>query len=155
MAGIIDSIRRQTIDAVAATMEEAGGSIADGMRQKLIANRHVDTGRLVGSIDNLTEVTDKEINEYITIDARNPKNGAWYAEFLEFGTGIYNSRGDGRQTPWKYQDEHGNWHTTRGMAADPFIRPSVAEYIGELEQKLGTAIKQDVHIERYRQEFKV
>lgn len=47
-----------------------------------------------------------------------------YAPYVEVGTGIYSTEGGGRQTPWTYQDSKGDWHTTKGMTAQPFLRPA-------------------------------
>lgn len=38
---------------------------------------------------------------------------------------------------WIYKDRHGNWHTTRGMAADPFIDPALKNAVPLLEETFG------------------
>lgn len=48
-----------------------------------------------------------------------------YAPYVELGTGLYATNGDGRQTPWSYQDDDGNWHTTIGQHPQPFLRPAL------------------------------
>jgi HK97 gp10 family phage protein len=62
------------------------------------------------------------------------KVGAFYGIWVEFGTGIYSTTGDGRKTPWVYyvpggyEDEDGNvayYVYTRGMKAQPFFYPSL------------------------------
>lgn len=64
-----------------------------------------------------------------------------YAVYVEFGTGIYAEGGDGRKTPWAYQDEDGGWHITKGMEAQPYMRPAINdhldEYINVIENELG------------------
>lgn len=139
-----DALKENVIIGVQMKMAEVAEHIAEDMRQHLADGGHIDTGNLYNSISTKTERTDKEINAYIDIGAESDE-GAWYAEFIEFGTGIYNENGDGRQTPWRYQDREGNWHTTSGQQADPFIRPSVAAHIGELDQ----GIKEAMDIRRY------
>ena len=141
----ITTLKNLILDKVQTNMREVAGRMADDMQNRLAAGNHIDTGNLISSITPGAERDDKEITAYIDITAESEK-GAWYAEFLEFGTGIYNERGDGRQTPWKYQDREGKWHQTQGMQADPFIRPSVAAHIGELEGKIDEAL----NIERYK-----
>ena len=44
-----------------------------------------------------------------------------YAPYVHQGTGIYAMNGDGRKTPWSYQDIHGEWHTTIGQEPNPFL----------------------------------
>ena len=50
-----------------------------------------------------------------------------YAPYVEFGTGLFATNGDGRKTPWSYQSADGEWHYTRGMAPQPFLGPSLEE----------------------------
>ena len=59
-----------------------------------------------------------------------------YAPYVEFGTGLFAENGDGRQTPWSYQDDNGEWHTTVGQHPQPYLglalnqqRDAVMEYI--------------------------
>ena len=60
-----------------------------------------------------------------------------YAPFVEFGTGIYAESGNGRKTPWAYQDLNGNWYWTRGMKAREHLRPAFNENLDRLKE-LGT-----------------
>ena len=60
-----------------------------------------------------------------------------YAPYVEFGTGIEAEDGGGRQdVPWSYQDERGEWHTTKGMPPSPFLRPALAEHKQEILKML-------------------
>lgn len=59
-----------------------------------------------------------------------------YAPYVEYGTGLFSSEGTGRQTPWSYQDEMGEWHTTIGQHPQPYLglalnqqRKAVIDYI--------------------------
>ena len=49
-----------------------------------------------------------------------------YAPYVEYGTGLFAEKG-GRQTPWSYKDDEGNWHTTTGQSPHPFMRPALKE----------------------------
>lgn len=51
-----------------------------------------------------------------------------YGPYIELGTGKYYP--GGRQDPWRYQDDEGNWHTTSGQPARPFLKPAVADHKG-------------------------
>lgn len=51
-----------------------------------------------------------------------------YAPYVEYGTGLFaTGTGGGRQDlPWAYQDEKtGEWHTTYGQEAQPFMRTAL------------------------------
>lgn len=50
-----------------------------------------------------------------------------YAPYVEIGTGIYSSKGDGRKTPWKFQMRNGEWVTTQGSSPQPFLEPAANE----------------------------
>lgn len=47
--------------------------------------------------------------------------------YLEYGTGIYAEDGSGRKDAWSYVGSDGEWHTTRGMPAQPHVRPAFDE----------------------------
>lgn len=68
-----------------------------------------DSGELLRSLMDPNFVSDNEIE----ISSNVP-----YAPYIEYGTGIYNSQGLGRTTPWRYQDSKGEWHTTQGYDPD-------------------------------------
>jgi HK97 gp10 family phage protein len=66
---------------------------------------------------------------------------AFYAMYVEFGTGIHAAGGKGRQTPWVYFDEKLKRYVfTRGMKPQPFLVPSWEEenphFLRNLEKEL-------------------
>lgn len=77
-------------------------------------NCPVRDGQLIGSIKHTVDGNRGEIGSEVE-----------YAPYVEVGTGIYSTEGTGRQTPWKYKDAKGNWHTTRGMKAQPYLKPAL------------------------------
>ena len=49
-----------------------------------------------------------------------------YAPYVEFGTGLFAAKGDGRKdVPWVYQADDGTWHTTSGQQPQPFMYPAL------------------------------
>lgn len=75
----------------------------------------VDTGKLRNSIT--WKVKD---------DAAYIGTNVEYAPYVELGTGKYYP--GGRQTPWVYKDDKGNWHMTHGQRARPFLKPAATEH---------------------------
>lgn len=73
----------------------------------------VDTGDLRNSITH-------EVDDGVGIVGTNKE----YAPYVEYGTGIFAVEGNGRDTPWSYQDDEGNWHTTIGQKPQPFLNPA-------------------------------
>lgn len=50
-----------------------------------------------------------------------------YAPYVEYGTGLFAESGGRKDTPWSYQDDKGEWHSTSGQHPQPFMRPAVNE----------------------------
>ena len=84
-------------------------------------NCPVADGQLRQSINHTVEGTKGEVGTSVE-----------YAPYVEVGTGIYSTEGNGRQTPWTYQDAKGEWHTTSGMHAQPFLKPALEENRGRI-----------------------
>lgn len=93
----------------------------------------VDTGNLRNSITHLVE---NEAGNHAMIIGSNVE----YAPYIEMGTGIYAEEG-GRMTPWTYQDDKGNWHTTHGAKAQPFLRPAITDNLEEYRQIIESQLK--------------
>ncbi len=62
----------------------------------------------------------------------------FYSVYVELGTGVHATNGNGRKTPWVWKDFNGKWHFTRGMKAandgKGFLRPAVEDHINELRE---------------------
>lgn len=112
--------------AVEKALEECG-LVAEGYAKKLAP---VDTGNLRNSISH--KVDPEEPAVYIGTNSS-------YAAYQEFGTGIYTE--GGRDTPWVYQDEKGNWHWTRGNKAQSFLKPAVADHARQYRQIIEQELK--------------
>lgn len=95
------------------------GAIAEGYAKEVCP---VATGRLRNSIAN-------EVDEDTAYIGTNVE----YAPYIEYGTGIYAENGDGRQTPWAFQDEKGEWHITRGSRPYHYLKSAVTEHNDEYE----------------------
>jgi HK97 gp10 family phage protein len=50
-----------------------------------------------------------------------------YAPYVEYGTGLFAEEGGRKDVPWVYQDDKGEWHSTRGQKPQPFMRPALDE----------------------------
>ena len=74
----------------------------------------VDTGDLRNSITH-------EVEDNVGYVGTNKEQ----APYVEFGRGIFASEGNGRDTPWSYQDDEGNWHTTIGQKPQPFLKTAL------------------------------
>ena len=97
----------------------------------LVAERYAkelcptDTSRLKNSISH--QVDDETV--YVGTNVE-------YAPYVEFGTGKFAEGGGGRPTPWSYQDDKGNWHTTNGMKPQPYLKPAIENHLDEYKQYL-------------------
>lgn len=110
-----------------AWLHETAGEIKAQVQRK----SRVDTGQTKGSWKDL--VDSGKLEAYV---GSNYQNAIWE----EYGTGQYALNGDGRKTPWRYQDVKGNWHTTRGKkptrALFKAFRSVSSKAKKNLEQKL-------------------
>lgn len=50
-----------------------------------------------------------------------------YAPYVEYGTGLFAEVAGRKDTPWSYQDDKGEWHSTSGQKPQPFMRPALNE----------------------------
>lgn len=110
--------------AAIAWLHEAAGELESQVKR----NTPVDTGQLKGSWDYKVD----ESAQKATIGSPL-ENAIWN----EFGTGQYALHGDGRKTPWKYQDVKGKWHTTTGKRP----RRSLHNSFESLKNKLQKALE--------------
>lgn len=63
-------------------------------------------------------------------------DNAFYAVYVEFGTGEYAENGLGRKGGWFYVDEKGQGHFTKGRKPKHFILPLIQGYESEVKQIL-------------------
>ena len=50
-----------------------------------------------------------------------------YAPYVEYGTGLFATKGGRKDVPWRYQADDGNWYTTSGQNPQPFMKPALDE----------------------------
>ena len=101
------------LDNILGNLENISSKL-DGAVQNGVAKCPVgDTGHLRNSIVEETIGGDGKYTSEIGPTAD-------YGIYVELGTGIY---AGGRQTPWRYQDSKGQWHTTRGQRPHPYMEP--------------------------------
>ena len=67
-----------------------------------------------------------------------------YAPYVECGTGLFAENGNGRKdVPWNYQDDKGEWHSTRGQKPQPFMRPALNENRTEIIRIIKEGLNDD------------
>lgn len=116
-----DEVLNAMKSQVRKALEECG-IVAEGYAQdNLTVQGAVDSSDLRNSITHKVVVNDKHKRCYIGTNID-------YAPYVEFGTGAYAEKGDGRRTSWVYQDEKGKWHRTNGMKPRPYLRPAISEH---------------------------
>lgn len=93
-----------------------------------------DLGQLAGSIRSDTETKGNEINGYVSANTE-------YALFVHEGTGIYAKDGNGRKTPWMYQDKNGKWVKTSGQKPKPFLKDAVKKNKDKINKIIEQSLK--------------
>lgn len=94
-------VKKALKSAALAFLDEAAGEL----ERAAMRNTRVDTGQTKGAWEH--EVEEGAMRATV---GNTEENAIWE----EFGTGEYAVGGNGRKTPWSYQDAKGNWHTTMG-----------------------------------------
>ena len=131
---------------------------AIGMRAETYAKKEltnfpaVDTGRLRNSITHATVADEgkqytytskkgKEKTEHTdTVGSGAEKDAVYigtnveYAKWVELGTGIYASDGQGKKEPWVYQDDEGEYHLTQGIRPVHYLKKAATEHSDEYRQ---------------------
>ena len=108
-------------------LEEVSGELESQVKR----NSRVDTGQTKNSFRH--KVTGSFMaGEFRACIGSDMENAIWE----EFGTGEYALAGNGRKGGWKYKDEKGNWHFTRGKTpsrafwrAYTNLKPKIISYI--------------------------
>lgn len=131
---------------------EAIGQQAEGHAKVYIESmpRRVDTGRLRNSITHTYShkagfehsYTDKNGKSYSQdIGAGDSVRTVFigtnveYAVYVHEGTGDHATGGSGAKTiPWRYQDAKGNWHMTRGMPPNRFLKNAIQNHEQEYKE---------------------
>ena len=131
-------LRQGTEAAIERAAEIIGGMIESNAKAEVTAKVYdapetwyVRTGNLRNGIGYKVENKDTVI----------AGASAYYAPFVELGTGVHASDGQGRKTGWSYQDSGGNWHWTSGMRPRPFIRPAFEQHTDEYKDVLIQELK--------------
>lgn len=99
----------------------------------------VDIGVLRNSI---THYIEDNPNELVGVVGTNVE----YAPYVEFGTGIYSSLGNGRQDRWKYKDAKGEWHSTIGQHPQPYLQPALEENRRKIEKMFKEQVEKGVKL---------
>ena len=79
-----------------------------------------DTGALRRSITSKVEADSNAVEGTIFTPLE-------YAPYVEYGTGLFAENGNGRQTPWLYEDDKCETHFTHGQHPQPYMRPALNE----------------------------
>lgn len=114
-------------------LKDAGEKVRDSASELAPGGQ---SGLLRSKMDNTVEMEKGEPVGYVF----SPME---YAAYVEYGTGIYSTK-EGRQTPWVYCDEEGNFHFTRGQHPQPFLYPALMENQKNLELIMAARIKKFV-----------
>lgn len=122
-------VRSEINDAVIAWLYEVSGEAASQVKR----NTRVDTGQLKSSWQ--TKVDESKL----TATVGSPlENAIWE----EFGTGQYALNGNGRKTPWSYQDRRGKWHHTIGKKPQRALEKAFTKIESKAKEALAQKLRE-------------
>lgn len=119
-----EEVRREFGEAMARALEAVGLQMEGYAKENLTSAGRIDTGNLRNSITHAVVPDEASVITGTNVE---------YAVFHEVGTGIYldPELGQGRQDPWFYQDDKGEWHITRGVKPVHYLRNALKDHLGE------------------------
>ena len=109
-----------SLDKLADTkqLNDTMGQVCALVERDAKQNAPKDTGALARSIQSKVENNNGSIQGVVFTPLE-------YAPYVEFGTGLFAESGGRTDVPWSYQDDEGNWHTTKGQRPQPYMRPAL------------------------------
>ena len=99
-------------------------------------NAPKDTGALRNSIESRVETKEGEIQGIVFTPLE-------YAPYVEYGTGLFAENGGRKDVPWVYQNDKGEWCSTKGQPPHPYMRPALNSNREKIKEILGESIKDD------------
>ena len=144
-------ILTEAMKAKRAALEAVGMKAEGYAKRELTEFPAVDTGRLRNSITHATKMDagktfsykDSKRNEYLDKigggdgaddDAVYIGTNVEYGKWIENGTGIYASDGQGKKDSWVYYDDEGSPHLTGGHRAVHFLKKAATEHSDEYRE---------------------
>jgi hypothetical protein len=128
---ILRELQDKAVAFVTAGGEKIQENAVDNLK-RLIYSRETDrkkTGNLLNSVQTETFVEDG-----VPTNETGVTNSAPYGVYIEYGTGIYAVGGNGRKTPWGYEDDEGTFHWTWGSRAYPFMEPGYRKAVPQINR---------------------
>lgn len=126
----------KTLETLLSTenMTQAMGQACAAVEASAKKKAPKDSGALRRSIASKVETEDRNIQGVVYTPLE-------YAPYVEYGTGLFAESGGRTNVPWVYQDDEGNWHSTKGQKPQPFLRPALNENRKTVVKILGGGIK--------------
>lgn len=125
-----DEADKLVLDILVQNMELALDHVAEKAKEKV----GVGTGALRADTRSLgVEIVGDEVHGAVG-------NTSDYAIYHHQGTGIYAVNGDGRKTPWSYDDpKTGEKIWTKGSKPNPYLKDTIEQEQSTLSKLLGGA----------------
>ncbi len=123
-----DEADKLVLDILVQNMELALDHVAEKAKEKV----GVGTGELRADTKSLgVEIVGDEVHGAVG-------NTSDYAIYHHQGTGIYAVNGDGRKTPWSYDDpKTGEKIWTKGSKPNPYLKDTIEQEQSTLSKLLG------------------
>lgn len=106
--------------------------VAEEFKSQTQDTSPVDTGQLKNSWDYKVDESERK-----AVVGSPLENAIWN----EFGTGQYALNGNGRKTPWLYEDRHGKTHRTTGKKPQRTLHNAFESIKGKAQKALENKLK--------------
>lgn len=115
-----DEVLRALEVQMDAALEAVGHQAVSHAKQNITKAKRVDTGAMRNSISH-----------HVWGDTCYIGTNIEYAQYHEYGTGIYADGGVGRKTPWMFKGKDGEMHWTHGIKPIHFLKNAASEHTKE------------------------
>jgi hypothetical protein len=141
----IEQIKEDVDEACEVALLKVASEIKELEQENIVATTGNGTYQPTGNLRGSIEI--KKIG-YLSYGIAPNELIAPYAKWVEEGTGIYASDGNGRQTPWVYPIGNGQFVFTQGIRPHWFVQVTSSVYLksGRPEQIFLTEINR--HLSR-------
>lgn len=130
-------VKKALLESVVKALNNSVLFVEREAKKNITENGNVDTGHLRANI--FSEVNAEKNNLYARVGT-----DVFYGKYLEFGTGIYAVEGNGRKTPWVYENRKGEKVFTRGSKPHPWLKPAIEDHTEEIKAIFENTIKNDM-----------
>ena len=116
----IEKVRKVAYNSITAAAEQLSLDVREAVKKNILSMGIIDSGKLYNKVEIIRSKDEYTI--LVNVD---------YASFPEYGTGVYNTIGNGRTTPWVFKNSSGEFKVTIGQKGRFYFSNAVVKIESE------------------------